>query len=199
MGGRLRLESVATLVWNTHLGFDVSKIPEFTSEEWAFIPAQSGNVIYTATMPTHPPISTDSHSIESSESLSLETRQRAFLFKGADWALEEEVRIVKFLRGYERFFDVIYLGDRPLYFYEIPSDSLVEVHLGCRAKVLPATNGEHCNWLRLKKAMKTFESCRLFHIDVDLNSWEVTSRESSQWLMMAIGNFTLTEEHWIGV
>ncbi|MBQ0745383.1 MAG: DUF2971 domain-containing protein [Marinobacter sp.] len=159
------------------LGFDVSKIPEFTSEEWAFIPAQSGNVIYTATMPTHPPISTDSHSIESSESVSLETRQRAFLFKGADWALEEEVRIVKFLRGYERFFDVIYLGDRPLYLYEIPSDSLVEVHLGCRAKVLPATNGEHCNWLRLKKAMKTFESCRLFHIDVDLNSWEVTSRE----------------------
>ena len=56
----------------------------------------------------------------------------------------------------------------------IPSGSLVEVHLGCRAKVLPATNGEHCNWLRLKKAMKTFESCGLFHIDVDLNSWEVT-------------------------
>lgn len=160
------------------IGFDISKIPEFTSEKWAFIPAQQGNVIYTSTMPTHPPTDSESYSSGYPESASLETRQRAFLFKDSDWSLEEEVRIVKFLRGYEKFFDVIYLGDRPLYLFRIPADSLAEVHLGCRAKVLPAMDGEHSTWLRLKKCLEKFSSCDLFQIDVDLNSWKVTSKQT---------------------
>jgi hypothetical protein len=161
------------------IGFEMTKVPDFISEEWAYIPAQYGNIIYTATLPNHSTFEAGIRGHLDVKALGMEARQRAFLYKDSAWSMEEEVRIVKFLKDYENVFKVIYLDERPLYLCELPANAIAEVHLGCRARVLPAMNGEHDLWLKFKTALDAYKNCRLFQINVELDKWEVTSEEIS--------------------
>jgi hypothetical protein len=161
------------------IGFDMPKVPNFLSEEWAYIPAQYGNIIYTATLPSHSTFEAGIRGDLDVEALGMEARQRAFLYKDSVWSMEEEVRIVKFLRDYENFFEVIYIDERPLYLCELPANAIAEVHLGCHARILPTMNGEYDLWLKLKAALDAHTACTLFQINVELDKWEVTSGNTS--------------------
>ena len=159
------------------IGFDISRVPDFISDQWAYVPAQHGNVIYTSTLPKQLTFEEQNNPYTDLESVGIEGRQRAFLYKDSAWHMEEEVRIVKFLKDYINFFNVIYIKDRPLYLYQLPDAAITEVHLGVRAKILPAMDGDHNLWLRLKNAVKHYRDCRLFQINVAIDSWNVVSEE----------------------
>jgi hypothetical protein len=159
------------------IGFYISRVPDFTSEKWAYVPAQHGNVIYTATLPEHSTFKGENNPYTDVESVGIEGRQRAFLYKDSAWHMEEEVRIVKFLKDSINFFNVIYIEDRPLYLYPLPDAAIIEVYFGVRAKILPAMDGDYNLWLRLKNALSRYGNCRLFQIDVALESWDVTKKE----------------------
>jgi len=158
------------------IGIDITKVPDFSSDKWAYIPAQHGSVIYTNALPQHPTLEEQNNSFPDVESLGIEGRQRAFLYKDSAWDMEEEIRIVKFLKNYFNFFNVIYCEDRPLYLYSLPEDAISEIYLCIRAKILPAMNGDHNLWLRLKKSLSRYR-CKLFQIEASYDSWEVKTKE----------------------
>ena len=82
------------------LGFDVNEAG-FCHEEQNVIPAHFGDVIYTKTFPTH--LNNQSKTERFNElcctarysTHSFDFFKYAYLFKGIDWAYEEEVRVVK--------------------------------------------------------------------------------------------------------
>jgi len=151
------------------IGFDISKIKDFVSSKFCYIPAQYGSVIYTDTMPTF--IAQD-ESTDNWETCSYEIRQRALLHKDIAWSMEEEVRVAVNLRDYEKSFEVIKIDDRPLYLYKLPKDSICEVYIGCRAEILPATFGEFETWNKLKESLNNM-NCTPFQLVLDDSSWNI--------------------------
>lgn len=152
------------------IGFDLSKIQDFLSEEFCYIPAQYGSVIYTDTMPTFNAQEDDSANWEV---CSYEIRQRALLHKDITWSMEEEVRIALILRDYETRFDVIQIDDRPLYLFKLPEDAICEVYLGPRAEILPANFGNYETWVKLSSLLNARAGCTPYQLVIDDNSWNI--------------------------
>ncbi|MFW6101558.1 MAG: DUF2971 domain-containing protein [Bacteroidota bacterium] len=125
------------------IGFDVA-IEEFTCEESNLIPVQYGSVIYTNKKPDAPFLSNPEEPLEvggafNFRSDQIERLQRKFLFKPACWAYEEEVRIVKCIKGIEDnkilpsgTFSEIEVQERPLYLLHLPKGAIKEVYMGVR-------------------------------------------------------------------
>lgn len=82
------------------LGFDVNEAG-FCNEDTNVIPANFGDIIYTKTFPTHLKSESNSQRFNALRSTtsysqhSFDFFKYAYLFKGIDWAYEEEVRVVK--------------------------------------------------------------------------------------------------------
>lgn len=122
-------------------------IPEFVSEEANMLPVQYGSVIYTNERPRAPLLGKqggfsfgDTFHFQMD---SLEQLQRLFLFKPMCWSYEEEVRVVKWLRGVEQSsciksgtFSVISVAGKPLYLLALPRGAIRQVFLGMRSEPL---------------------------------------------------------------
>lgn len=159
------------------IGIDISKVPDFTSNEYCYIPAQFGSVVYTETMPNLDQIAASGDVDKNWETCSYEMRQRALLHKDMAWSMEEEVRIVISLRDYETKFKVVTVDDRPLYLYPLPDSAIAEIHLGSRSPILPATDGEHTKWLELKKLIEKHESCKPYQLVLNDTTWGIDATE----------------------
>ena len=70
--------------------------------------------------------------------------QRLFLHKPICWSYEEEVRVVKCLKGISGMesktpsgtFNTIKIDERDLYLYSMPKEALVEVYFGVRSNAV---------------------------------------------------------------
>lgn len=82
------------------IGFDVDRA-DFCNVDSNVIPANKGEIIYTKTFPDHLKRNQYKHTFNNLRSLSSYTPETAeffkyaYLYKGLDWAYEEEVRVVK--------------------------------------------------------------------------------------------------------
>jgi len=127
------------------LGFDVN-VSEFSSPDVNLLPAQFGSIIYTEQKPKHE-LLTSAIMVVGGEfsyrSEILEKLQRLFLHKPLCWSYEEEVRIVKCVKGIEHAsvlpsgsFTIHRLGTRQLYLIALPDDAIREVYLGIRTPIV---------------------------------------------------------------
>ena len=119
----------------------------FTDIKTNMIPAQFGSVIYSRSRPTGPYFSTFNEGIEVGGThhfvLShFEKWQRLFLTKPLEWAYEEEVRIVKCLKGLESQGSstnesgnctIKMIDDRPLHCFEFPRQAITKLYVGAQA------------------------------------------------------------------
>lgn len=136
------------------LGIDCT-IDEFTSEIKNLIPVQYGSVIYTDNKPNHHYLSTTIQPLEVGGTFSfspqhLERLQRMFLFKPMCWSYEEEVRVVKCLKGIQNNKDIasgsfteLKVCGRPIYLLTLPKGAIKEVFLGVRSGLFDSE--EKCN------------------------------------------------------
>ena len=104
------------------IGIDVEKAGLNNIDEYV-VPARFGNIIYTATMPTHEYQQSNldlifTGRVKNYQPSMTEAFQRVFLYKSQEWAYEEEVRVVK---------NIIHDRSGIL---SIPEDSIAEVYIG---------------------------------------------------------------------
>jgi len=132
------------------IGFDMKKA-NLLNEKLCVIPANLGEIIYTSTMPQNVQPSSTIESLMSIgdeyscfRSHEYDLFKNAFLMKDLAWGYEEEVRVVKNIKGNKRsrystskfeneagdWSQVTVMG-RPLYCLSIPKESIVEIYLGC--------------------------------------------------------------------
>lgn len=117
-----------------------------TDEQGNLIPAQYGSVIYVSQRPDQPFIGKPTSGLAVGATHHFphdhyEKLQRLFLHKPLCWSYEEEVRVVKCLKGISADgsetqsgkFSIINHGSRPLYLLSIPSNAIKEVYLGFRS------------------------------------------------------------------
>jgi hypothetical protein len=117
-----------------------------TDETANLIPAQYGSVIYVSQRQDQPFISKPQSPLAVGSTYHFphdhyEKLQRLFLHKPLCWSYEEEVRVVKCLKGISKgssdtpsgHFDLITDGGRELHLYSLPSRSIVELYIGFRA------------------------------------------------------------------
>lgn len=162
------------------IGIDAS-IKELTCEKTNFIPVQYGSVIYTNSKPDADFISKPSEAIEVGGTFhfpygQLERLQRMFLFKPMCWSYEEEVRVVKCLKGIESStnlisgnFKIIEVADRPIYLLDLPIGTIKEIYLGVRNKDL-----EQKRLLAFKKKLSTLHpSVKIFGCKISSKTWNL--------------------------
>ncbi len=134
------------------LGIDTD-IAGFNIRESCLIPADYGDIIYTATHPGRRQKSGDAqHLLSIGDDLGLDFEPEklnfyrdAFLYKSANWAYEEEVRVVKNVRNIKgrgsRYKEQTFsnavgdweqkvIGGRPLYCYRLPEGSIQQIYFG---------------------------------------------------------------------
>lgn len=164
------------------VGIDAS-VKEFTCEKTNLVPVQYGSVIYTDSKP-------DSHFLSKpTETLNvggtfhfphgqLERLQRMFLFKPMCWSYEEEVRVVKCLKGIEDdkniasgSFAEIEVSDKPLYLLDLPTGTIKEVYVGARSYVSETKHAKH--FLSTVKARQPGIS--VFGCRISKSSWNLES------------------------
>ena len=141
------------LMWahyaNKHEGMVIgidTVIAGLTREESNLIPAQYGSVIYVSRRSNEPFISKPQTGLAVGATHHFpadhyEKLQRLFLHKPMCWAYEEEVRVVKCLKGVSSEssetpsgqFKIVKVDNRDLYLLNLPPNSLKEVYLGIRA------------------------------------------------------------------
>lgn len=127
------------------IGFDVN-VSGFTSTDVNLLPAQFGSIIYTEQKPKSELVTTARMEVGGEFSYRaeiLEKLQRLFLHKPLCWSYEEEVRIVKCIKGIEQdtklpsgSFTILSLGDRQLYLIKLPDDAVREMYLGVRNPIV---------------------------------------------------------------
>jgi len=117
----------------------------FTNETSNFIPAQFGDVKYVSVRPSGQFVTKakegmivgGTHHFMADH---YEKTSNVFLHKSIEWSFEEEVRVVKCLKGIHNTsietqsgsFDVIQINDRPLYLYNMGHGAISEIYLGGR-------------------------------------------------------------------
>lgn len=170
------------------IGIDVNH-EIFTSHEKNTVPVQYGNVIYTESKPTQEflALSKQGTPFQPGGQVAFlphhfEKLQRAFLFKPAEWAYEEEVRVVKCCNGIssEEFqeypagtFRLIDAGG-PLYALRLPQDAIVSVQAGLRNRSLEQ-DGKVRERLR-----KLAPNLKLLKSEIDNETWSIVTSEVSQ-------------------
>ncbi|MBJ6727511.1 DUF2971 domain-containing protein [Geomesophilobacter sediminis] len=163
------------------IGID-SAINEFASEEINTIPVQYGSVIYTDKKPTNLLLSKPKSTLEVGGTFHfqpehLERLQRLFLFKPMCWSYEEEVRVVKCLKGIEKnknilsgSFSELDVCGRPLYLLKLPHGAIKEVYAGLRTNVFESE--EHCdNFVSMVTGYQP--GTRVFGCSISDSSWSL--------------------------
>lgn len=159
------------------LGFDVGEAG-FLEEDSNIIPAHFGSVIYTRQRVKGV---YNSKSLSESvigetfhfQSENYEKGQRLFLMKPLDWAYEEEVRVVKCVKGATAetptipsgTFKVINVDGNHMYFYRWPKTALREIHLG--------TNHHPTNVYDLTE----FDDVKIFQCELDDDEYTFNSKD----------------------
>lgn len=128
------------------VGIDVDRAG-FTDITSNFIPAQFGSVIYASRRDTSDFTARPGTGIAVGATYHFpadhfEKLQRVFLHKPLYWAYEEEVRVIKCLRGISApsattqsgSFDVLSTPFREMHLYIMPPGSIVELYVGIRAE-----------------------------------------------------------------
>ena len=168
------------------IGIDVAE-SGFTDEATCLIPAQFGSIVYTQTRPTSEfiggsfgdPISVGhTHHYPRGHE---EKMSRLFLQKPVYWAYEEEVRVVKCISEIDKNgdspsgkFEVIDIGGRKLFLYQLPSGSIKEIYLGVRhpAYGSPLQLAEYIAKLRNIQPIVKIRTCRLAKDTWDIESFD---------------------------
>ncbi|MGV2168822.1 DUF2971 domain-containing protein [Agrobacterium tumefaciens] len=132
------------------LGIDAAKAG-FTNVASNFIPAQFGSVVYASRrevseFATRPETGLAVGATHYFPADHFEKLQRVFLRKPLYWSYEEEVRVIKCLRGTSApisttesgTFDVVTTPSRTLHLYKLPPGSIVELYVGIRADLAQA-------------------------------------------------------------
>ena len=132
------------------IGIDMKKA-NLLDESSCVIPANLGEIIYTSTMPQNVLQSSTTESLMSVgdeyrcfRSHEYDLFKNAFLMKDLAWGYEEEVRVVKNIKGNNRSrystskfeneagtWNQVTVMGRPLYCLSIPKESIVEIYMGC--------------------------------------------------------------------
>jgi hypothetical protein len=178
------------------IGIDVEKAG-LTCTQSSIIPAQYGEVIYTASKPKSVNFENSTEELMNIgkdatcfNSDFYNITKRAFLYKSSEWSYEEEVRVVKRLvdspYGYDSeggaFSNVS--GDwiqknpkclgRPIYCLQLPKDSIVNVYLGrhvykniSRTKI--TTESEFANFKEICRG----RGIALNRCEPDVHSWKL--------------------------
>lgn len=129
------------------IGIDV-QAAGLTQEDSNLVPAQYGSVIYVSGRPNQAFMAkiTSGLAVGATHSFPhdhYEKLQRLFLHKPLCWSYEEEVRVLKCLKGIEAEgsetpsgrFRVAKIGGQPLYLYSVPADAIREVYFGFRLEM----------------------------------------------------------------
>lgn len=168
----------AVLEINAHLA-------GFTDIKCNMIPAHFGSVTYSHSRPTGPLISIPSEGVAVGATHDFvlshyEKWQRLFLTKPLEWAYEEEVRVVKCLKGLDSVgsssnesgdCEIIYPQGRPLHCFRIPKDAITRIIVGVRTD--EAAVGE------LDEEHSNVSVCRA---ELDDARFEIRLRHSSEQL-----------------
>jgi Protein of unknown function (DUF2971) len=122
-----------------------------TDEKANLIPAQYGSVIYVSRRQDQPFIGKPQTGLAVGSTYHFphdhyEKLQRLFLHKPLCWSYEEEVRVVKCLKGVSKggpdtpsgHFEMVTGNGRELYLYSLPPKSIVELYIGFRMDVFAA-------------------------------------------------------------
>ena len=180
------------------IGIDVSMNVQLIEEWLCTLPAQYGNVIYTATKPSYDSlvkrkILKDTPLIGCFVSTNLEILQRALLYKDACWSYEEEVRVVKPLYVHEwetipssrsgsmklvisanpqlaPLYTQIDVGGKPLYLVDLEPESIKEVYFGY--KFHSELKGK-----QVDEIMKLQPQASHSHVKPVLSSWQLKATE----------------------
>jgi len=163
------------------IGIDVS-IPEFTCQKTNIVPVQYGNVIYTDQKPDNTFLCkpTEALSVGSTFHFScdhLERLQRLFLFKPMCWSYEEEVRVVKCIKGIEDSkaiesgsFNEIRVSDVPLYLLKIPNDAIKEVYVGAHSNII---KNKHTAATFFSKVTAYQPNSNIYGCEISKSSWNL--------------------------
>lgn len=182
------------------IGID-TKEASLTDEGISAIPAQYGEVVYSATKPRD----TFDYSAEELldiilESVSFESNfynilKRAFLYKSLEWTYEEEVRVVKSIydpiinhnsimgkfTNKSGEWNKILIEDlgRPAYFLKIPSTSFKEIYIGRYAYLSLVKRKQTISKADFHKQIHDWKQTglKVFHIDTDFTSWNLKYRD----------------------
>lgn len=173
------------------IGFDVN-VSGFTSTDANLLPAQFGSMIYTEQRPKHKLVTSALMQVGSEISYRpelLEKLQRLFLYKPLCWSYEQEVRIVKCVKGIEyteelpsETFTLLLLGDRRLYLLALPDDAIREVYLGVRNPII--AQGEIQSFAA--EMHKHHANARLLRCVVGETEWTLESKEVELWRHTAL-------------
>ena len=130
------------------IGIDAVKTG-FTDENSNLIPAQYGGCIYVSHRPDNPFVGNFKTPLQIGGTHHFphdhyEKLQRLFLHKPICWSYEEEVRVVKCLKGItdeenetpSSTFNTIDVGGRDLHLYSMPKEALIEVYFGVRSNAV---------------------------------------------------------------
>jgi hypothetical protein len=164
------------------IGFD-GNVSGFASTDVNLLPAQLGSVIYTEQKPKHELVTSATMEVGgefSYRSETLEKLQRLFLHKPLCWSYEEEVRIVKCIKGIEHdtelpsgSFTVLPLGKRKLYLIALPDGAIIEMYLGVRTPIV--ARGEFNSFA--SEVRKHHPNARLLHCVLGEREWTLKSKE----------------------
>lgn len=159
------------------IGYDCS-CDALSSVTQNTVPVQFGGIIYTATKPTHAFIQRhDPFRIAEQVGFDhqyFERLQRAFLYKPLCWSYEEEVRVVKCVRGIEPGentrignLQTVVVGGRPLYLIALPKGAVKEVYLGVRNSLLGERRDE------LQDVRAQVPEARFYRCEVGRSDWSL--------------------------
>lgn len=155
------------------------------SVEQFILPARLGSVIYTSSKPTHQYQASEDQSIYRAtlngyDPAHLEGLQRTFLHKSAQWAYEEEVRIVKTLRSFPANTQMLpHPRYQPYgtYLYPIPRSAITSIHFGWRS--LPIG---HLEAIDLFKEVSTHApGAKLHSVSFKKESWDMLDSPIPDW------------------
>ena len=164
------------------IGFDV-RVCEFTLSKANLLPVQFGSVIYTEHRPKDELITSSLMKVGGECSYRpelLEKLQRLFLYKPLCWSYEEEVRVVKCVKGIEKAqilpsgtSTVLSLGGAELYAVDLPVNAIAEVYLGVRN---PLRRSDLTGFVN--KVRKQNPDARVLECIVGTREWTLKSRET---------------------
>ncbi|MGH8068253.1 MAG: DUF2971 domain-containing protein [Candidatus Entotheonellia bacterium] len=173
------------------IGFDVN-VSGFTATDMNLLPAQFGSMIYTEQKPRHKLVISALMEVGGEMSYRpelLEKLQRLFLHKPLCWSYEEEVRIVRCVKGIEHAaelpsgtFTLLALSDRQLYLLALPDDAIREVYLGVRNPIID--QGEIQSFAA--EMHKQHANARLLRCVVGEAEWTLESKEVGLWRRTAL-------------
>lgn len=179
------------------IGIDVD-VAGLNCSSTSLIPAQYGDVRYTATQPSNPIVFNDFNrlmledfELELFEAHSSNLLSRSYLYKSLEWAYEEEVRVVKDIRSSTQIsipkrkeceysndqgdWNKITIDGRPIHCLKIPQNAFCKVYLGHHIWRNVSERGLAQNELVNILESWASKGIQVLKCEPEYNSWSLTS------------------------